>query len=49
MLIQLLHFPRELEVLVDVPAGGAEDLVGEVEAGGEGAGEGVELTLARLG
>lgn len=48
MLLELLQLPGELEVLVDVPARGVEDLVGELEAGGERNGEGVELALARL-
>lgn len=36
LLVKLLHLPRQLEVLVEVPAVGAEDLPGELEAIREG-------------
>ena len=43
--VKLLHLPRQLQVLEDVPAGGGEDLVGQLKAVLEGLGEAVELGL----
>ena len=46
VLLELVHFLGELEVAVDVPAAGGEDLVGELDAGAENLRETVELRLA---
>lgn len=46
VLLELVHFFCEVEVAVDVPAAGGEDLVGELDAGAENLRETVELRLA---
>lgn len=48
-LFELLHLPRELDVLVDVPAAGGGGAAYELEAMAELVGEVVQLPLAMLG
>lgn len=49
MLLELLHLPGQLEVLVDVPPVRSEDLVGKLKTGPEDLGDPIELGLPELG
>ena len=49
MLLEFLHLPGQLEVLVDVPPVRCKDLVGKLHTGPEDLGDPVELGLPELG
>lgn len=49
MLLELLHLPGQLEILVDVPPVRSEDLVRKLQTGAEDLGDPVELGLPELG
>lgn len=48
-LLESLHLAGELEVLIDVPAGGCEHLIGQLPALVERPGQAVELRLTESG
>lgn len=49
LFLQFLHLPRELEILVNIPASGGEHFIGQFESISKRLGEAVELRLANWG